>query len=73
VQFAIGVKPDLTVGRSSDKLATVCRGLDRIPALLRLMIVMTQSLKWQAQRICAYLQGQHPALKVTGLHASNFS
>ena len=34
------------------------RGLDRMPALSRLIVVMTQSLKWNEQRICAYLQGE---------------
>jgi hypothetical protein len=34
------------------------RGLDRIPPLSRLIVVMTQSLKWNAQRISAYLQGE---------------
>jgi hypothetical protein len=34
------------------------RGLDRMSALSRLIVVMTQSLKWNEQRICAYLQGE---------------
>ncbi len=34
------------------------RGLDRMPALSRLIVVMNQSLKWNEQRICAYLQGE---------------
>jgi hypothetical protein len=34
------------------------RGLDRISPLSRLIVVMTQSLKWNAQRISAYLQGE---------------
>jgi hypothetical protein len=33
-------------------------GLDRIPPLSRLIVVMTQSLKWNEQRISAYLQGE---------------
>jgi hypothetical protein len=34
------------------------RALDRIPALSRLIVVMNQSLKWNEQKICAYLQGE---------------
>jgi hypothetical protein len=34
------------------------RGLDLIPPLSRLIVVMTQSLKWNEQRISAYLQGE---------------
>jgi hypothetical protein len=34
------------------------RGLDAIPPLSRLIVVMTQSLKWNEQRISAYLQGE---------------
>ena len=34
------------------------RGLDRLPPLSRLIVVMTQSFKWNEQRICAYLQGE---------------
>jgi hypothetical protein len=34
------------------------RGLDTIPPLSRLIVVMTQSLKWNEQRISAYLQGE---------------
>jgi hypothetical protein len=43
------------------------RALDRIPALLRLIIVMTQSLKWQEQRICAYLQGEGQKITVDNI------
>ncbi|PSB58247.1 RNA polymerase subunit sigma-70 [Chamaesiphon polymorphus] len=32
--------------------------LDRVPPLSRLIVVMTQSLKWNEQRISAYLQGE---------------
>ncbi len=32
--------------------------LDRLPPLSRLILVMNQSLKWNEQRICAYLQGE---------------
>jgi hypothetical protein len=34
------------------------RGLDLMPPLSRLIVVMTQSLKWNEQRISAYLQGE---------------
>ena len=34
------------------------RGLDRLSPLSRLLVVMTQSLKWNEQRISAYLQGE---------------
>lgn len=34
------------------------RGLDLIPPLSRLIVLMTQSLKWNEQRISAYLQGE---------------
>jgi hypothetical protein len=34
------------------------RGLDRLSPLARLIVVMNQSLKWNEQRICAYLQGE---------------
>jgi hypothetical protein len=34
------------------------RGLDAIPPLSRLIVVMTESLKWNEQRISAYLQGE---------------
>ncbi len=34
------------------------RGLDLLPPLSRLIVVMTQSLKWKEQRISAYLQGE---------------
>jgi hypothetical protein len=34
------------------------RGLDRLSPLVRLIVVMHQSLKWNEQRICAYLQGE---------------
>jgi hypothetical protein len=34
------------------------RGLDQISPLSRLIVVMTQSLKWNEQRIAAYLQGE---------------
>jgi hypothetical protein len=34
------------------------RALERIPPLSRLIVVMTRSLKWNEQRICAYLQGE---------------
>lgn len=43
------------------------RGLDLIPPLSRLIVVMTQSLKWNEQRISAYLQGegqQIPAVSI---------
>jgi hypothetical protein len=34
------------------------RGLDRLSPISRLIVVMTQSLKWNEQRISAYLQGE---------------
>jgi hypothetical protein len=34
------------------------RGLDRLAPLSRLIVVMTQSLHWNEQRISAYLQGE---------------
>jgi hypothetical protein len=34
------------------------RGLDRLPPRSRLIVVMSQNLKWNEQRICAYLQGE---------------
>lgn len=34
------------------------RGLDAIEPLSRLIVVMTESLKWNEQRISAYLQGE---------------
>ena len=34
------------------------RGLDRLPPLSRLIVMMNQSLKWNEQRISAYLQGE---------------
>jgi hypothetical protein len=34
------------------------QALDRIPPLLRLMVVMAKSLNWNEQRISAYLQGE---------------
>jgi hypothetical protein len=34
------------------------RGLDRLSPLSRLIVVMTQNLKWNEQRISAYLQGE---------------
>ncbi|WP_373541875.1 sigma-70 family RNA polymerase sigma factor [Chamaesiphon sp.] len=34
------------------------RGLDLLPPLSRLIVVMTQSLKWKDRRISAYLQGE---------------
>jgi hypothetical protein len=34
------------------------RGLDRLAPLSRLIVVMTQSLQWNEQRISAYLQGE---------------
>jgi hypothetical protein len=34
------------------------QGLDRLPPLSRLIVVMTQSLKWNESRISAYLQGE---------------
>jgi hypothetical protein len=34
------------------------RGLDRLSPLVRLIVVMNQNLKWNEQRICAYLQGE---------------
>lgn len=43
------------------------RALDRIPPLSRLIVVMTQNLKWNEQRICAYLQGEGQKIPVTDL------
>jgi hypothetical protein len=34
------------------------RGLDRLSPLVRLIVMMHQNLKWNEQRICAYLQGE---------------
>jgi hypothetical protein len=34
------------------------QGLDQLPPLSRLIVVMNQSLKWNEQRISAYLQGE---------------
>jgi hypothetical protein len=34
------------------------RGLDLLPPVSRLIVVMTQSLKWKEQRISAYLRGE---------------
>jgi hypothetical protein len=34
------------------------QALDRLPPLLRLIVVMAESLKWDEQRISAYLQGE---------------
>ncbi len=43
------------------------RGLDRLPPLLRLIVVMAQSLNWNEQRICAYLQGEGQKIPVTSI------
>jgi hypothetical protein len=40
------------------------RALDRLPPLSRLIVVMTQNLKWNEQRICAYLQGEGQRIPV---------
>jgi hypothetical protein len=43
------------------------RGLDRIPPLSRLIVVMTQNLKWNEQRIAAYLQGEGETILPTAI------
>jgi hypothetical protein len=43
------------------------RGLDSIPPLSRLIVVMTQSLKWNEQRISAYLQGEGQKIPATSI------
>jgi hypothetical protein len=43
------------------------RGLDRLPPLLRLISIMTQNLKWNEQRICAYLQGEGQKISATSI------
>jgi hypothetical protein len=43
------------------------RGLDRLSPLLRLIVVMTQSLKWNEQRICAYLQGEGQTIPASSI------
>jgi hypothetical protein len=43
------------------------RALDRIPPLSRLIVVMTQNLKWNEQRICAYLQGEGQKIPVASI------
>jgi hypothetical protein len=43
------------------------RELDRLPRLSRLIVVMTQSLKWNEQRISAYLQGEGEKIPATDI------
>ena len=43
------------------------RGLDRLPPLSRLIVVMTQNLKLNEQRICAYLQGEGQKIPVASI------
>ena len=43
------------------------RALDRIPPLSRLIVVMNQSLKWNEQKICAYLQGEGQQIPVASI------
>jgi hypothetical protein len=43
------------------------RGLDRLSPLVRLIVVMHQSLKWNEQRICAYLQGEGQKIPATSI------
>lgn len=43
------------------------RALDRLPPLSRLIVVMTQNLKWNEQRICAYLQGEGQKIPVASI------
>lgn len=45
------------------------RGLDLIPPLSRLIVLMTQSLKWNEQRISAYLQGEGETIPPTSIPA----
>ena len=41
--------------------------LDRLPPLSRLILVMNHSLKWNEQRICAYLQGEGQKIPVASI------
>ena len=43
------------------------RGLDRLSPLARIVVVMTQSLKWNEQRISAYLQGEGQKIPVESI------
>jgi hypothetical protein len=43
------------------------RGLDRLSPLSRLIVVMTQNLKWNEQRISAYLQGEGQKIPATSI------
>ena len=43
------------------------RALDRLPPLSRLIVVMTQNLKLNEQRICAYLQGEGQKIPVASI------
>lgn len=45
------------------------RALDRIPPLSRLIVVMNQNLKWNEQRICAYLQGEGQKIPAASIPA----
>ncbi len=45
------------------------RGLDRIPPVLRSIVVMTHCFKWNEQRISAYLQGEGETIAPTAIPA----